>query len=157
MADTVKNRRWMPIILGLSLAINLAVVAAVGGAAWRHSGDARSGLPRASKSGALYMKALPRESRRAIREQMRSGPRPDRSTDQMLAALRSEPFDPEAAVRVLELQRDAGLQRQHAATAGWLAEVTAMNAQERAAYADRIEEMAKRGKERGKDRNRNDD
>ena len=92
MADAVKKRRWMPIVLGLSLAMNFAVVAAVGGAAWRHSGDERSGAPRAGKSGALYMSALPRESRRAIREQMRSGPRPERSADQMLVALRSEPL-----------------------------------------------------------------
>lgn len=152
MADAVKKRRWMPIVLGLSLAMNFAVVAAVGGAALRHSGDERSGAPRAGKSGALYMSALPRESRRAIREQMRSGPRPERSADQMLVALRSEPFDPQAAARVLETERDAGLQRQTAATAAWLGEVSTMTVQERAAYADRIEEMAARGKEWRKDR-----
>ena len=152
MADTGKKRRWMPVVLGLSLALNLAVVAAVGGAAWRHSGDGRSG-PRASKGGgALYIQALPRETRRAIREQTRVGPRRESDASQMLVALRQEPFDPAAATLLLNAERDLGLQRREATSAAWLSEVTAMTAQERAAYADRIEELSKRGKGKWKER-----
>lgn len=156
MADTGKKRRWMPVLLGLSLALNLAVLAAVGGAVWRHSGEERGG-PRASKGGALYIQALPRETRRAIREQTRGGPRMARDGGEMLAALRQEPFDPAAAARVLDAQRDAGLQRREGVTAAWLSEVTAMTAQERAAYADRLEAMSQRGKSKWKERRKNAD
>lgn len=152
MAEMGQKRRWMPIVLGLSLALNLAVVAAVGGAAWRHSGAERAG-PRAAKGGALYMKALPKEARRAIREQLRGVARPERTSTQMVIALRQEPFDPAAATRVLEMQRDAGAQRQALVSAAWLEQVSAMSAQERSTYADRIEEMAARGAAR---RNRSD-
>lgn len=156
MADTGQKRRWMPVVLGLSLALNLAVLAAAGGAAWRHGGEERGG-PRASKGGALYMKALPRETRRAIREQTRGGPRVAQDAGEMLAALRQEPFDPAAAAQVLDAQRDAGLQRREAATAAWLSEVTAMSAQERNAYADRLEAMSKRGKGNWKERRKGAD
>ncbi len=153
MADTVKNRRWMPVVLGLSLALNLAVVAAVGGAVWRHSGEGRGG-PRASMGGALYLKALPRETRRAIREQMRSTPRREGDAADMLAALRQEPFDPATATRVLDAQRDGGLQRRAATSEAWLSEVSAMSAQERGAYADRMEQMSQRGKRSWKERHK---
>ena len=146
MADTVKKSRWMPVVLGLSLALNLAVVAAVGGAAWRHSGEERGGPARVTKGGALYMQALPREARRAIREKTRAGPRAGRDATEMLAALRQQPFDPAAAAQVLDTERDAGLQRRNATTAAWLSEITAMSTQERSAYADRLEAMSKRGK-----------
>ncbi|MGJ8596408.1 periplasmic heavy metal sensor [Sulfitobacter sp.] len=156
MADAVKKRRWMPVILGLSLALNFAVLAAVGGAAWRHNGEER-GEPRTSKGGALYMKALPRESRLAIHEKTRGVGRMERGSGDMLAALRDEPFDPAAAARVLDAQRDAGLLRRDAATAAWLSEVTAMTVQERADYADRLEAMSKRGKGMSKERKARED
>jgi uncharacterized membrane protein len=141
----------MPVVLGLSLALNLAVLAAVGGAAWRHSGEERAG-PRASKGGTLYIQALPPETRRAIREQMRSGPRPEQDAADMLAVLRQDPFDPAAAARVLDAQRDNGLQRRAAISEAWLSEITAMSAQERGAYADRMEQISKRGNGSWKER-----
>lgn len=156
MADTGQKKRWMPVVLGLSLALNFAVLAAVGGAVWRHSGEERGG-PRVSKGGALYMQALPRETRRVIREQTRGGPRIVRDAGAMLTALRQEPFDPAAAARVLDAQRSAGLQRREAVTAAWLSEVTAMSAQERAAYADRLEEISKRVKGKWKEHRKSAD
>ncbi len=49
----------MRIVLVLSLALNLAVVAAVAGAAWRIKGVERAG-PRQGGGGVLYLQALPR-------------------------------------------------------------------------------------------------
>lgn len=147
MAEHKSKRRWMPVVLGLSLALNLAVVAAVAGAAWRHKGEERDG-PRAARGGAIYMQALPREARREVRAQLRSIGREQAGTDAMLGALRQEPFDPAAAVQVLESERDTGLARQTAASALWLEQITAMSAQERLAYADRLEALLQH---RGKD------
>lgn len=152
MVDTSQKRRWMPVVLGLSLALNLAVVAAVAGAVWRHNGAERGG-PRASRGGgALYIQALPRETQRAIREQMRSsGVRGVHDVGPMLAALRQEPFDQTAAVRELEAQRDSGMVRRAAATQAWLDEVVSMSPQERRAYADRLQRLSsKHGKARHK-------
>jgi uncharacterized membrane protein len=147
MTDVIPKRRWITIVLGISLALNLAVVAAVAGAAWRHRGDDHR-PSRAAKGGAIYMQALPREAQRAVRAQLKSIRRTPPDTAQMIAALRVEPFDPAAAVRVLEAQRDEGMARQSAASDAWLAQVTAMSAQERLAYADRLQELAQERQER---------
>ncbi|MGB5865170.1 MAG: periplasmic heavy metal sensor [Sulfitobacter sp.] len=156
----MRKLRWMPIVLGISLAINLVVVAALAGAAWRHSGEDR-GMdrgdgPRASRGGMIYMQALPSETRKQIRENLRAErrPRPDATT--MIAALRQVPFDDATAADILETERGASLERQGRAGDVWLAEVRAMTGPQRAAYADRLEELsnqrkARRDKRRGAD------
>jgi len=145
MTDAKGKKRWKSVVLGLSLALNLAVVAAVAGAAWRHSGEGR-GEPRAAKGGAIYMQALPREARESMRAELReAGGRPAGSdTAAMIAALRGDPFDPAAARRVLEMEQAAGMTRQNVAGAAWLSQVTAMSGPERAAYADRLQELSAR-------------
>lgn len=152
MAAIVKKRRWMPIVLGLSLAMNLAVIAAVSGAALRHNGSDKS-RPRADKGGAIYMHALPRETRRELRQALRAHkPRAGSNPAEMLEVLRQDPFDPDAAARVLNAQHDASLQRLQTATGAWLTEVTAMSAQERSDYADRLQELVEKQEERGKEK-----
>lgn len=140
-----QKRGWMPVVLGLSLAINLAVVAAVSGAAWRHKDAVRGGPHASSKGGALYIKALPREMRAEMREQMR-GLRSDggwrSDTSDMLAILRSTPFDPAAATAILDAERAVSLSRRNAATAAWLDQISAMTASERRVYADRLQELS---------------
>ncbi|KIN73217.1 periplasmic heavy metal sensor [Sulfitobacter guttiformis] len=155
MANTGSKRRWMPVILGVSLAINLAVAAALGGAALRHQGDERGGGgPRGgAKGSAIFMKALPHEARQAIREEIKTVPRAaSGGVDAMLEALRREPFDHAAAMGVLEAQRDTGAQQQRVVSAAWLAQVAAMSVEERAAYADRIEAFEADNKVRKKER-----
>lgn len=143
MTERTRKRGWMPVVLGISLALNLAVLAAVAGAAWRHK-DA----PQVSRGGGVYMQALPREAQRAVRAQLRSAALQRGDVSEMLSVLREDPFDPAAAAVVLEVRRDAGLARQNIATAAWLEQVSAMNAQDRSAYADRLEEVLQRRKAR---------
>lgn len=146
MTDTPSKRRWMPVVLALSLALNLAVVAAVAGAAWRHKGG---GGPTGGKGGGpIYLQALPPEARRAVRGEMRQQPRVKLDSAVMVTALRQEPFDPEAAGRALDAQRDSGLTRFAAGRAVLLDYISSMSAQDRAAYADRIEEIAQKRKDR---------
>lgn len=143
MAEVKRKRRWMPVVLGLSLAVNLAVAAAVVGASWRHKGgDHREA--RVARGGAIYMQALPREARHALFKELRAAQPRQMETGNMIAALRQEPFDPSAATRVLAAERDAGLARQDAATALWLDYVTSMTASERNVYADRLQDLLDR-------------
>lgn len=145
MAAKTQKRRLMPIVLGLSLAVNLGVLAALAGAAWRHHGDAPRG-DRVARGGAIYMQALPREARRALREELREARPARREGSDMLVALRQDPFDPAAVRSVLEAERQAGLSRQEAATSAWISHITDMTGAERRAYADRLQALLeKRG------------
>lgn len=147
MTDVKRKIRWMPVVLGISLALNLAVVAAVAGAAWRHRDGDRGG-PRAARGGVIYMQALPREVRHDLYRQLRAGmpERPD--TAEMLATLRQEPFDPDAAARILDAQREGGRARQEQASAAWLRHISGLSMLERNAYADRLQQLAERRKSR---------
>jgi uncharacterized membrane protein len=140
----------MPALLGISLALNLAIVAALAGAAWRHKSGGHNPA-RAAHGAAIYMQALPREARRAMRAQMRGANRMQMDATEMLTALREDPFDPSAAEGVLEAQRDAGLVRQTDASQLWLERIIAMSSNERNAYADRLQELSERRKARRKE------
>lgn len=156
MDDMKPKRRWMPVILTVSLALNFAVIAAIGGAAWRNHGDDRGKMSRdrGGQRGAAFVKALPPEAHEAVRDALRRQPRLRLDNDALLAALRQEPFDAATAARVLDTQRAQGLARNDIARAAWFVQVEAMTVQERAAYADRLEDLsakknAKPQKERG--------
>ncbi len=147
MTDKTGKRRWMPLALGISLAINLAVVAAVAGAAWRHKGDDRS-VMRAPKGAPAFIQALPREARQAVRGQLRASKPRRLDTADIVAVLRQEPFDPDAVKRVMEVEIDAGMVRLRGVREAWLAQITAMDAQERNTYAQRLEALSERRKSR---------
>lgn len=157
MDDMKPKRRWMPIILAISLALNFAVGAAVIGAALRHKGDARAESERGGggRKGAAFVNALPPQARNAVRDQLRRQPRLRMDNQALLDALRQEPFDAATAARVLNAQRDHGLARNDIARDAWFAQVEAMSVQERQQYADRLEELAaarknKKRKDEGK-------
>jgi uncharacterized membrane protein len=90
------------------------------------------------------MQALPREVRRDMYRQLRAGLLPNRDTADLLGVLRQEPFDPAAAARVLDAQRDAGVLRQDAASAAFLAHIIALSADARRTYADRLQNLEER-------------
>lgn len=136
----------------MSLAVNLLVLGAVAGAFYRHAegpGMRRHHAAAMHSYGAPYMQALPREERRALRQQMRAArdaglpTRADRRAHlaQMLAALRAEPFSAAAVSAVLQAQGDAAQQLQQAAHTAWLQRITAMSGAERAAYADALQAL----------------
>lgn len=161
MATHVKPRRRFKVLLVVSLTLNLLFVGVFAGAVWRNAGpdgQARRG-PALQNYAAPYVQALPRDERRALHRAMRADhPKPDRKARyavyaQMLAALRAAPFDPGAVQSVLDGQRDASVGVQQAAQDQWMMTVTAMSAEERAAYADSLEERLKRGpRSKGKKR-----
>jgi len=141
-------RPWLRIVLGVSLALNLAVAGLGLGAAIRFGGPDRAARP-PLPLGAMLYRELPREDRRALRDD-RLGPRPEREERrraeiaELDAALRAVPFDPtrvEGFLAAQSLQRDA---LEQALRAAWLTRVSKMSDSARAAYADRLaEEMAR--------------
>lgn len=155
-------RRWSRWVLVASLALNLIFIGLMAGAVYRHAGGPgareHAGGPGARSYGSPYVRALPREVRRAMFRDLRRSDSgmPSRSErrvlyDRVLAALRTEPFDAAAVEAVLREQGRVALELQTAAEGAWLAEVSAMSPQERAVYADRVaEELTRRPGKHGK-------
>ncbi|WP_299776875.1 periplasmic heavy metal sensor [uncultured Roseobacter sp.] len=159
MQDTPPKRprisRRIKVILGLSLALNLAVVGLIAGTALRH-GDEKRGGPRSAGFGAYglpYMIALPREERRSVIQAVRAGKKgdlPDRTARralylETLATLRASPFDAQALSDVVTRQAQTAIRVQQVAQDAWLEVVANMSDAERAAYAEEIEEVLRRG------------
>lgn len=141
---------WVKILLALSLAVNLAIVGLVAGLLIRAPGPLRGGGP--GLSYALpYIVALDREDRRAVMGTVREDPDlPDRRDrraqfDDMLAALRADPLDEDVVRAVLARQASGVARVQSVAQEAWLELVSGMSAAERAAYADTVEQVLKKG------------
>jgi uncharacterized membrane protein len=154
--QTRRTGRGLKWALGISLALNLLVVGAIGGAMLRHSGYGPEKGPRGFASvygyGAPYMRALPPEARKLVNEAVRAGLRelPSLSERQahlkeMMVLLRADPFDPEAVSALFDVQRAAAITVQSAAQQHWLKVVGEMSPEERGVLADRLEKALKRG------------
>ena len=152
MADRTEQaprmRGWVRVVLFVSLALNLAVVGLVAGVALRHGGEKRAGPPRADHMSLAYVRALDRTDREAIRDAMRAA-LPDRAQLRagqraafaaVLAAVRSDSFDPAEVERLLEAQFAVSEGRQQLGRQFLIERLGMMSAAERAAFADRVEE-----------------
>lgn len=158
MENTTQNRRcplWVKILLGLSLAGNLAIVGLVAGFMLR-GGPSGARVP-AMGYAMPYVLALPRDLRRDVFTQMRADDSlPDRRSRRaeyrnMVAALQASPFD-EAAVRaVLDRQSDGASRVQRAAQEAWIKAVSGLSDAERVEYTKRMEEAVNRRGPRKKD------
>ena len=150
--------RW---VLGLSLALNLLIIGAIAGAFLRHGGPPdRGGRFDAAGYGAPYVQALSRADKRQMRKALKDlrGSLPSRKDrralyGEMLTVLRADDFDRDRVLALFETQRGIALSVQSAAQDAWLAHISAMSLQERRAFADRLEEVLRRGP-RKRDRDR---
>ena len=154
--DTPKPaaRRWLLPVLFLSLALNLLVVGVFVGRLFAPM-DSRKGEriagPIRSVVGEPFVRALTREDRRAmLAEFKREGPRIRESREALrrqvqafLAALRSDPFDPDEVRRLMQNQRQSARSRQALGETLLLNRLQDMSGEERAAYADRLEKSLK--------------
>lgn len=152
---------WMRVLLGVSLALNLAVIGLAAGAALRLFGHGGPPLPPESFGGAIY-RALEPGDRRELSARVRATvePRNSRREDaaSLVRALRAEPYDAAAVVAVLDAQSAARLGWREALQVAWLDQVASMNASERKAYADRVEaEEQRRLRDRHKKKDRRQD
>lgn len=147
---------WVKVVLAASLAVNLAIVGLVAGFVLR------GGVPMAGPLPGMgyatpYMIALPKDARRqvfrAVRDDESLPNRRERRDDyeDMTRAIRATPFDAAAVNAVLDRQVDAQARVQAAARSAWVQTVSGMSGAARAAYADEIAEMLRRGgKKNGK-------
>jgi uncharacterized membrane protein len=157
--------RWGRVVLFVSLALNLAVLGVVGGAAFGRLGDNKRAEFAARDIGfGLFAEALEEEDRRALRRGYtgaKSDIRAERQqmrTDlgQLLAGLRADPFDAAGFRAALQVGMARSAARQELGTTLLLDRLQAMTVAERAAFADRLQTSLRRRNDR-RDRDRNQD
>jgi len=149
-AITTRCPRWMKIMLGVSLALNIAIAGAVAGFMMRGAPlrDGPTGMGYATP----YVVALPRAARREVFGVIRSHDalpsRDERRAHyaEMIKALRADPFDSARVQAILTRQGGAVAQIQDVSQAAWLRVVTEMDADERSAYVERIQDVLRRGR-----------
>ena len=144
------SSRGLKIAFGISVALNLAVAGLVFGA-WLHGGPFR-GIGHDLSFGP-FSEALSPEDRRSIgkalmadRATIRAGREAAKAEfDNLLTALRADPFDPAAVDAALAtiVTRNAG--RLEKGQALLQARIVEMSATDRLAFADRLEGALKHG------------
>ncbi len=149
------KRRWMPILLVVSLALNLMVAGVALGTVLRFKGQDRVAAP--PGFGPSLYHALPKSERKALRGELsalrgKGSHRRQQDFSTLSQALRVVPFEPATVQALLEQQAQATAALQEALHQQWLAQISAMNDEERTAYADRLEEVVKHGARKHKKR-----
>ena len=150
---------WMRILLVVSLGLNLLVIGAVAGAVItrdRPGGPADRVRTARDIAPPAFVMALEAEDRRALVTAFRGAApdgRPNRKAmrqtlNALLQELRSEEFDPETVHSLLASQRNAALSRQTAGAEVFVAHIAGMSAEDRRAYADRLERLLRKGPKR---------
>lgn len=146
-----KGVHWSRIVLVLSLALNVAILGIVGGAVLRwNAGMDRARTLQARDFGfGPFVGALENEDRRALgREFARSAgdPRAARAKvgamfGAMITALKSDDFDAAGFETLLSEQQREFARGQQIGARLVAQQIAEMSAQERQAYAERLEEM----------------
>jgi uncharacterized membrane protein len=158
MADTEdkpKRRIWPRALLALSLALNVLVIGAVAGAAWRHGGPDGSGGKRGGPGGGIAMlRAMDAPDRRAVLRAARAARETDfdRAAHQsaLVEVLAAEQLDVDAFDALIDAQQRAASARVAAVTQAWRAQVIAMTPEARSAYVARLAEYSRWHKNGGK-------
>lgn len=148
-ADPSPAPRWMRLLLFCSLGLNLLIIGLAVGVTLRFGGpEPLRGPPRSM--GTAIIRELPHESRRAmfreVHEASRVGRRgqPPRDLSDFIAVLQRQPFDRAAAEAAIRRQAAGRKQFEQAMQQALLDELAAMNAEQRAAYAERLQAAARR-------------
>lgn len=139
-------RPWR-IVLLVSLALNVAVAGVVIGSAFDRHGPGRGN--RMHGPLAPLVMSLPDETREALFAELKRRPRTDAgdrraSFESLLAAIRAEPYEPEAVTAALHEQRDLGEARLSALETSLATELAKLSAEEREAYAERLRASVRR-------------
>ena len=148
--------RWMKVLLAVSLALNLGVLGLVGGAALRGAGD--RGRPDVRDIGfGPFSDALTPQDRQELRRAfLRDGGNPREmrrlmrsEVGTLLQVLRTEPLQ-EAELRAAFSQfQQRGKERLELGQRLLADRIIAMSPDDRARFADRLEEVMARGGPRG--------
>ncbi|SIT85078.1 periplasmic heavy metal sensor [Pontibaca methylaminivorans] len=146
--------RWMRVMLGVSLALNLAVVGLFAGMMLRHDRPGRMEAMHRPPVGVALYRALSKDERQTLRESLRRKAAGQRSADaasgdtgaaSVVAALRARPFDRDRLAAALADESSRRQRWQDLMQAAWLEQVTAMDDAARAEFADRVERLTGHG------------
>lgn len=148
MTDSKPKNIWK-ILFGVSLALNLLIVGAVGGVLVR-----KAQMPIASHiaPGVLYIKAMDFENKRALRQTiLRNNDDKEMVTNQNHASftsavrlLKSHPFDKEVFENVLIEHANRSISRQNSVRNTLVSHISNMTKKDRLIYAQRLEELVDR-------------
>ncbi len=144
-ANPKRGKLWK-ILFGISLALNLLIVGALGGALMRKGkGPTANHLA----SGFLYMRALDFRDKRALRKEILKNKdarkmvkdRNQASFNSAVGILKNHPFDRVAFENLLDEQANHAKLRQSLARAALVNHIENMTKEERLIYAQRLKDF----------------
>lgn len=155
-SEVQKPRRLWKVIFVLSLALNVAIVGVVIGTTWRFQDKPPRPTLRVPESSSIYLRALDNSHRRELGRKLRRSDGTLKNVraeitqgfEQAIAVLRAEPFDSDAFEQVMQAHSTRAEMRMQEARSILLNHLIALSAAERAAYADRLEQALRGGKQR---------
>lgn len=155
-SEVQKPRRLWKVIFVLSLALNVAIVGVVIGTTWRFQDKPPRPTVRVPESSSIYLRALDNTHRRELGRKLRRADGTLKETraeiaqgfGQAIAVLRADPFDSDAFAKVMQGHSNRAEMRMKEARSILLNHLIALSAAERAAYADRLEQALRGGKQR---------
>ena len=142
----LKPRNLWKILFGISLALNLLIVGAIGGAILRVG---KGPMAKHHASGFLYMRALNFEDKKALRKAIfrnknsRKIIREKEHSSYISAVkiLKKDPFDRKAFEDLLDEQTKHSKSRQSSARVALVTQITGMTKEERLIYSERLEDL----------------
>lgn len=153
-----KKRRWVMPLLFVSLAANLMIAGLVLGSILSPDSPRNRGEqgPARGVIGEPFIRALPKDERRAlIRDVMQNRGQIRESRESLrqrfeafLVVLRTDPYDPAEAARLLGEQRKVAVDRQEIGEALLMKRLEDMTPEQRIAYADALEKSLRRLRKR---------
>ena len=142
----LKPRNLWKILFGISLALNLLIVGALGGAMLRVG---KGPVVKHRASGNLYMRALNFEDKKALRKELFKNKdsrkviraKEHSSYSSAVKILRKYPFDREAFEDLLDQQTKYSKSRPSSARAVLITQIENMTKEERLIYSKRLEDL----------------
>ena len=142
----LKPRNLWKILFGISLALNLLIVGALGGAMLRVG---KGPVVKHRASGNLYMRALNFEDKKALRKELfknKDSPKVIRAKEHSsyssaVKILRKYPFDRKAFEDLLDQQTKYSKSRPSSARTVLITQIENMTKEERLIYSKRLEDL----------------
>ena len=142
----LKPRNLWKILFGISLAFNLLIIGAIGGAMLRVG---KGPVAKHRASGYLYMRALNFEDKKALRKELfknKDSPKVIRAKEyssysSAVSILRKYPFDRKAFEDLLDQQTKYSKSRPSLARAVLITQIENMTKKERLIYSKRLEDL----------------
>ena len=142
----LKQRNLWKILFGISLAINLLIIGALGGALSRAG---KGPMIQHRASGSLYMRALSFEDKKALRKKLFRNKdsrkiiraKEHSSYSSAIKILKKDPFDRKAFEDLLDEQTRYSKSKPSSARAALVAQIANMTKEERLVYSQRLEDL----------------